>query len=42
MYDRLVTTALEREGLLLAGLTDAERQQLLALMRKVIVQIDKL
>ncbi|MCW2338882.1 DNA-binding MarR family transcriptional regulator [Sphingobium sp. B2D3A] len=42
LYDRLLATALEREDLLLAGLSDQEREQLLSLMRKVIDQIDKL
>lgn len=42
LYDRLLAIALQREDLLLAGLTSQEREQLLSLMRKVITQIDKL
>lgn len=42
LYARLLRTALDRENLLLDALTAVERDQLLELMRKVIVQIDKL
>lgn len=42
LYARLLSTALEREKMLLGELTETERQQLLQLMQKVMKQIDKL
>ena len=42
LYVRLLKSALDREKILLSGLTDAERQQIIKLMRKVMKKIDKL
>lgn len=42
VYAQLLHAALKRENILLAEFTPAERDQLLALMRKMIGQIDKL
>lgn len=41
-YARLISIALQREKILLSELTEAERQELLRLMKKVMMRLDSL
>ncbi|WP_343525423.1 MarR family winged helix-turn-helix transcriptional regulator [Sphingomonas sp.] len=42
LYPRILRTAREREQILLGALTDAEKRQLIALMRKIMTRVDAL